>query len=336
MTWVFKVRHGAWGEGRRRRPKAANVQTAAWLVAMTAMLMSTPALAEPTAAQKETARSLVESGRNKRKEGNTKAALADFEAAHAIMQVPTTGLEVGKSQLELSMLIEARQTFLSIGKIPEEANEPKPFKKARTEAKELGVQLSNPITAERCVVTGLPPNREADIAVDDESVAKEVWGAPIKLNPGKHTVSARIDGLERKSAVNLEEGKTQDVTLNLASLAEASNRSKPHPLVWAGFGAAGLFGIAGAVTGILAMRDYATATAGCDHNLCPPETHPFIDRGSTLGLVSTIGFAVAGAGLAVGVVGFFVPRKTSEQEQGRAPSMYMTVSPTGMGFTGTF
>lgn len=325
MTWVFR-HNGICSQGRPN----------AWLVAIAVMLLSTQALAEPTAAQKETARSLVESGRNKRKEGNMKAALADFEAAHAIMQVPTTGLELGKTQVELSLLIEARQTFLSVGKIPEQANEPKPFKKARTESKELAAQLAERIPAIRIVVTGLPPNREAEITIDDTPVAKEVWGAPIKLNPGRHTVSAKIDDRERKSAVSLEEGKTQDVTLNLASLAEPIKRDKPHPLVWVGFGTAGVFGIAGAVTGALAIRDYATVTASCDRNKCPPETHSVIDRGATLGLASTIGFAVAGAGLALGVTGLFIPRRTSEAKQARAPSVFVTVSPTGMGFTGSF
>jgi hypothetical protein len=107
-------------------------------------------------------------------------------------------------------------------------------------------------------------------------------------------------------------------------------------LVFVGFGAAGLFGIAGAITGGLAMRDYATATAGCDRGRCPPDTHSAIDRGATLGIVSTIGFAVAGAGLAVGVVGLFMPRRASGKKEARAPSVFITVSPTGMGFTGTF
>jgi hypothetical protein len=55
-----------------------------------------------------------------------------------------------------------------------------------------------------------------------------------------------------------------------------------------------------------------------------------------LGIVSTIGFAVAGAGLAVGVVGLFMPRRASGKKEARAPSVFITVSPTGMGFTGTF
>ena len=317
MTWVFEPRRGA------------------WLVTMAAMLWVWPANAEPTAAQKETARSLVESGRTKRKEGNTKSALADFEAAHAIMQVPTTGLEVGKAQMELSLLIEARQTFLSIGKIAEESNEPKPFKKARTEAKELAEQLADRIPSLRIFVNGLPSNREADVMVDDTPVAKEVWGAPIKLNPGRHTVSASIDGLEKKSAVTLEERKTQEVTLNLATLVESSNRSKVRPIVWVGFGAAGLFGIAGAVTGALAMRDYANVSATCDRNKCPPASHALIDRGSTLGIVSTVGFSLAGAGLALGIVGLAVPRTASEQKEASA-SLFLKLSPNEIGFTGTF
>ena len=62
--------------------------------------VTTASLAAPTAADKETARGLVRSGRTKKKQGDLDAAIEDFAAAHAIMNVPTTGTELGKAQLD--------------------------------------------------------------------------------------------------------------------------------------------------------------------------------------------------------------------------------------------
>ncbi len=50
------------------------------------------ASAEPTAAEKETARGQMADGRTKRQKNDLEGALRAFEAADALMHVPTTGL----------------------------------------------------------------------------------------------------------------------------------------------------------------------------------------------------------------------------------------------------
>jgi hypothetical protein len=59
------------------------------------------------------------------KEGDGKFAAKDYagalkayEAAHAIMQVPSTGLPLAKAQLERGLLVEARDTLLQITRHP--------------------------------------------------------------------------------------------------------------------------------------------------------------------------------------------------------------------------
>src|SRR5436190_23509399 len=56
------------------------------------------ARAEPSAADKETARSLMDEGDRKFAAKDYKGALDAYQGAHAIMGVPTTGLEVAKAQ----------------------------------------------------------------------------------------------------------------------------------------------------------------------------------------------------------------------------------------------
>src|SRR5262245_39056748 len=103
MISGFERRHLAdWPEaGGPRAGSRRSISFAAsisfWLGVVAGLLVTVAvgsALAEPTAAEKETARALVKSGREKRASGDLKGALADFQAAHAVMHVPTTGIEV--------------------------------------------------------------------------------------------------------------------------------------------------------------------------------------------------------------------------------------------------
>jgi hypothetical protein len=62
---------------------------------------------EPTASEKETARGLMDEGHAKDDRGDHAGALESFRAADALMHVPTTGLEVGRQQVALKLLVAA-------------------------------------------------------------------------------------------------------------------------------------------------------------------------------------------------------------------------------------
>src|SRR5438477_66675 len=68
--------------------------------------------AQPSAAQRETARELMGEARRLRERGDLEGALGRFRAADAIMNVPTTALEVAATQAELGKLIDAREGLL--------------------------------------------------------------------------------------------------------------------------------------------------------------------------------------------------------------------------------
>ena len=131
-------------------------------LALGLVLTTRSASAEPTAPERETARTLLLSGREKRKNGQLMGALEDFEKAHAIMRVPTTGLDLGKAQQELGMLVEARATFLEAVRYPAQASESRAFKRARKEAK----QLADEIAPKLGTLTIAVPN-EAQVKLDD-------------------------------------------------------------------------------------------------------------------------------------------------------------------------
>src|SRR5260221_5508152 len=108
----------------RRRLLAAWTAISLLCASLPVTMVTQAAPAGPSAAEKETARSLMKAGRASRDKGDHKAALESFKAADAIMKVPTTGLEVGREQVALGLLVEARDTFLKIVRIPVEPKEP--------------------------------------------------------------------------------------------------------------------------------------------------------------------------------------------------------------------
>ena len=92
------------------------------------------ARAEPSAADKARATQLMDDGFDYREKKDEQSALKAFGAADTLMNVPTTAIEVARSQAALGMLVEARDTAARVTKMPVRAKEPAPFMQARKEA----------------------------------------------------------------------------------------------------------------------------------------------------------------------------------------------------------
>jgi hypothetical protein len=293
---------------------ASNQRPAAlFTVALAALISLSPALAgaQPSPAQKETARALVEAGRTKRTSGDLRGALADFKAAHAIMSVPTTGLEVGRAEEQLGMLVEARDTLLEVARLPADRRDPAAFERAREQAKSMAEAIAKRIPSVRLVITGVPPGATPEVALDGVDLKTETLGAPLKMNPGKHRIIGSVGGSARVIDVELDEGADREIQLDLGAATPVGPRPRTNPMVFIGFSLAGAGLIAGGVTGALAMRSYASVSVRCPNGVCPPDTHEDLRSGKALGTASTISFIVAGVGAAAGVVGLFLPLKGS-------------------------
>jgi hypothetical protein len=192
-------------------------------VIMLALALPAPALAQPSAADRETARTLMKKGDEKFAAKDFAGALKDYQAAHAVMQVPTTGLAVAKAQIERGLLIEARETLLSVGRIPADPYESAPLVRARDEAAKLAQRLSDRIPSITITVEG--PASGAEVQVDGEAVPPAALGAPRKANPGTHVISATASGYATATAnVVIKEGVNEKVALRLLP-----GRSAPPP-----------------------------------------------------------------------------------------------------------
>jgi hypothetical protein len=304
------------------------------------------ARAEPTAADRETARSLMDQGFDRRAKGDPKGALKAFEAADALMHVPTTGVEVARSQAALGLLVEARGTALDVSRSTPSPGDPSVFAEARRQATLLAAELERriPSLALRFTNAG---SAAPSVAIDGAPIPPAAVVAPRRLNPGTHEVVATVDTRQKKVDVELAEGETRtlDVAFEPAPPAEVeppapareapppppppvAERPRPNALAWIGFGVAGAGLAVGSVTGVLAFTNKTAAEDYCLDNVCSPAAHDDITTSKTMGTVSTIAFAVAVVGAAVGVYGLVTaPRKPGANVSG---SGWLGVSPAGI------
>ncbi len=310
--------------------------TVAWLV-VAAMSFAPSAHADPTAADKETARRLMSEGRSRRDANDLTGALQSFQAADALMQVPTTGLEVARTQIAMGKLIEARDKLLAVARTTPVPGEPRPFAEARATAETLGNDVEARIPTLRITLVGLAAGATPKVAVDGAEIPPAALVAPRAIDPGHHVVTANVDGPPKTQELDITERETKVVTLDLTVTpqppppeAETRSESSPrnHVLSFIGFGVGAAGIIAGSVTGLLAISSFNSAKSkGCVDNRCPPASYGDLDTASTMATTSDIAFIVGGVGVAVGVVGLFVGNKGSSDANVPGGTAAFTVSP---------
>jgi hypothetical protein len=322
-------------------------RSCAILLAISHLAISTAAFAEPTASDKETARALMKEADAKRDKGDLKGAYEGFKAAHAIMGVPTTGYLLGRSQVDLGMLVEARDTLLAVTRMPPQPGENETYALARTESQKLADEIEPKIPSIKVILTGLPEGATPSVTIDGQPISAPTVGVPRKHNPGAHAIVVTVGSTTKKTNVELKEGETREVTVDVSAPApepapvdeapkpETPADTGPHtsPLVYAGFGGAAVFGLVGAITGGLAFSKASAAKDACDGNLCPPSAHDDISSSKTFGTVSTVTFALAGVGLAVGIYGLF---SATPKTDANTAGVTLHVGAASIGLSGRF
>jgi len=310
--------------------------------ALGALFATGAARAEPTAADRETARSLMSEARELREKGHMQDALKRFKAADDIMRVPTTGLELARTQASMGLLLEARDTIANIRKLPSSPSDPEPFKEARAKAEELDNSLETRIPALTIVVQGAAEGETPTIVVDGSQLAAAVAGLPRRVNAGRHTVVVRTPTTQGERTVDVKEGERKDVEVTLSAAsktlevtpplgetppAQAEHPSEPSEatshgptaLTFVGIAAGGAGLVLGAVTGLLSMSKTSSLKTECPRSVCT-SANALSDRSSayTLATVSDIGFVVAGVGAAVAITTLVVGHESSAAPAGQS------------------
>jgi hypothetical protein len=269
-------------------------------------------------------------------------ALAAYQGADAIMHLPMTTVAVARAQAALGLLLEARDTALAVVHTPAQPGETPPYAKARAEAQALADRLAPRIPSLAITLADRPAG--LTVTVDGAVVPAAALDAPRKVNPGKHVIVMRAPGLpEVRVEVTAGEGSVLPVPLSLRQGAAPEPPVVPpppapapahgvSPLVYAGFSVGGAGLIVGAVTGGLSWSKTSQLSTLCPNKVCPAGS---LATPTLLADVSDAGFALAIAGVGVGVVGVVLSRGAAPAPR-TGVTIRPVVGPGSVGLAGEF
>jgi hypothetical protein len=277
------------------------------------------------------ARALFHLAKEQRDAGDVEGALEKFKAAHELGGTPLTGLELGRTYRMLGQLIEAREAFLAVARLPVVAEETSRSAEARREAAELAEKLEGRIPGISIVVTGMA-GAPVEVSIDDVTVPSAALVAPRPVNPGRHTVVATAGAVRAGATLELREGESKTVALRLPAPAAPPSRA-PRVVSYTSFGVGGAGLVAGAITGAVSFHDASVVKSACQGTVCPRSVDGDIATGRTLGTVSTVAVVFGGAGVAAGVIGLLLSRSRPPRE---AAAVRPWIGPGSAGIGGTF
>ncbi len=316
---------------------------------------ASPPAPAATAADRETARNLMDRGDKQFKEGKYQEALKSYQAADKIVAVTSTGYGVGKSLEKLGRLIEARDKLLDVMHIPKAADEPPMLAEARADAEKLQREIATRIPIVTFNVRGASNLAEVTIQLGDRTITSDALTLPQRVDPGQLLVRASCPGDNDVTlTVLLDEGEERTIEINFADDADGPPPSSPtqtstSSLVYVGFGTAGAGLLVGAITGGVSLRlageidDGCSGPAGEQH--CQAADADSAGTALALAHVSTISFALAGAGVTLGVIGLFLGGEEDAPKNGdpalaSAAPAAITIQPVfglgSVGLRGTF
>ncbi len=311
------------------------------LVGCASAALPMQAFAEPSSSTIATVKSLVVEGRKLRDAGNHAAARTKFAEAWALLPTPIIGLDLGREEIAVRQLLEARARLLEVVALPTNPKESDESKAARSEAARLAAELQERIPTLSIAVEGAPKGAKVRVTVDGEEVPAAALSVPRKLNPGDHFVVGRLGADEREVPITLSERDAKVATIRFTEKQAPPKKEPPveappvvkapvppppieappsaseppppkaerettgvSPLVYGGFVVAGAGIVVGSITGLLAMNKATALKDGClPDNTCSASLRDSYDSSRTFGNVATVSFVVGLVGLGVGLGG---------------------------------
>lgn len=164
---------------------------------------------------------------------------------------------------------------------------------------------------------------DVKVWVDDALVYESLTGTALELDPGPRKITAVRGDVRRERTVLIREGhKNRLIELDFSPPKPPPPPPRPLPpvpeptepsgpgfslpiLSWVGFGIGIVGVIVGSITGGVAMSEGEKLQAACQNGRCT-ESFPEFGSGEAIAHVSTVSFAVAGTGIALGVVGLII------------------------------
>lgn len=292
-------------------------------MALAGLLLAGPIGAEPLQEAREASKASFVEARRLWDEGNYLEACAKFEESH--QHAPSVGnlLNLGRCAERRGKLATAKRYFERSAEMAEADGEAERAQAARGLIAGLEPRLSK-------VDVAVEPQPEGlEVTLDGKPVT--LGSGPVEVDPGEHRIAAYAPGYERdEERVEIQsEGELRSVALSLTKLpgAEVTPEEEGGPglliggIATAGLGAVGL--VIGGVFGGMALSKEADLEDTCTvPSQCPdrrPDGSSFDveqikDDARQDATISTVGFAVGGALVGVGLTLILVDVLTGDDD----------------------
>jgi hypothetical protein len=237
----------------------------------------------------------------------------------------------------MGLLLEAVEAYVRTTQIAVPSGAPEQFAEAisaaRQEERALRPRIPT-LTLRVDGVSGHDPNLK--VSINGHAIGAAQFGQAQRLNPGTYRITGSLGGNRSDTAeVVLSEGQKASVVLNLAApslsppapvirsiSAEPSDAPATHgsslrmaALISGGIGVAGLG--AGVVTGLMAVSKHEQADSACEDKVCAAEGKGpgLVEDFRSMRTLSTIFYGVGAAGVAAGVVFWFLAPSDADPSQ---------------------
>lgn len=307
-----------------------------------------------------TARELAISGVKLAQDGQCAEALPKLERAEKLHHSQIVLTRLGDCYIKLGQLIAGIESLRAVLREPLTESASETLKQAYAEAGML-VEANKPKLAKLTIkVTGVESATEVDLAIDGKPMPSALLGAAHVSDPGEHNVSVSAPGYVAASRkVTLAPGAEESVTLALdpdpdaraellraqlpeepgsalpsvALNSQASQASAPnHWPAYLTWGASAVALGVGVGFGLAALDNRNTLDERCPNKLCPPEAQDLLNTSRTNATISTIAYGAGVAGLAVGVLLFWLESSADDANGGgqRAQAPRLRAAPQGV------
>lgn len=304
--------------------------------------------------------------------GDYAAALEQFQRAHELVGLTTSGLWTARCLAKLGRLVEAAERYLEVTRMTLPADARPKHVDAQREARQEREELLPRIPKVTLRVLG--PNETVVAQLDGKAVPSALLGVSQPVDPGSHHFEAAAGQAQAEERFSVAVGDERDVVLRLHLASGAPLTGSPPPkggsappppptdhdgagadggsagpnaqgtIGWIAVGLGGAGVILGAITGGLAADKHSSLSDHCPDGRCAPEWHDDVDAYDTLRPISSVGLIAGGVLLATGLtLVLTAPSDQSQDDQSQDDqssddqlSVTVIVTPELIGISGTF
>ena len=331
----------------------------------------------PSASDTALARTLASEGVQLADAGNCAAAIEKLDRAEKLYHAPTILGRLGECQVAVGKIVAGTENLQRVVRESLPARPPKAFVDAQARAQKV-LDGALPKLAKLKLHVEAPPGTSLTITHNGESVSTATLDLDRPADPGVHKVEVSAPGFRTaRGETTLAEGATGAINLRLepdpsaAAVAPVPPAAPVGPAPYVATGAAGpppnyapasqpppeskrgsnvpaylllgtgVVGVAvGSIFGGMVLSKKSSLDSVCKDKSCPPSAQGDIDSMNSSATISTVGFAVGGVALGVGVILLLVNKPSSSaadtEHAPKRATLTPLVGPTSIGLSGSF